>query len=49
MAIPVTPVYFSESKVILKGIPENTVILKKPVPGSYAGMMVKPFDVNAAQ
>lgn len=49
MTIPVTPVYFSESKVILKGIPENTVILKKPVPGSYAGMMVKPFDVNAAQ
>ncbi|MFH4964419.1 HlyD family efflux transporter periplasmic adaptor subunit [Gaetbulibacter sp. M235] len=49
VAVPVTPVYFSESKVVLKDVPDNIVILKKPVPGSYAGMLVKPFDVKANQ
>lgn len=38
------PVYFSEAKVVLKNIPNGTVILKKAVPGAYAGMLVKPFD-----
>ncbi|GAA4236927.1 hypothetical protein GCM10022291_22480 [Postechiella marina] len=41
--MPVKPVYFSETKVVLKDIPNGTVILKKPVPGAYAGMLVKPF------
>lgn len=38
------PVYFSNSKVVLKNIPNGTVILKKPVPGAYVGMLVKPFE-----
>lgn len=38
------PVYFSEAKVVLKNIPNGTVILKKAVPGAYAGMLVKPFE-----
>jgi multidrug efflux pump subunit AcrA (membrane-fusion protein) len=42
--IPAKPVYFSETKVVLKNIPNGTVILKKPVPGAYAGMLVKPFE-----
>uniref|UniRef100_UPI004047846C efflux RND transporter periplasmic adaptor subunit n=1 Tax=Mariniflexile sp. TaxID=1979402 RepID=UPI004047846C len=42
--MPVTPVYFSETKVILKGLPDGTILLKKPVPGAYAGMLVKPFE-----
>lgn len=41
--IEVQPVYFSDSKVVLKGIPNGTVLLSKPVPGAYAGMSVKPF------
>lgn len=39
--IDVLPVYFSDSKVVLKNIPDGTVILSKPVPGAYAGMLVK--------
>tara|TARA_R110002050_G_scaffold184989_1_gene318752 strand:- start:6086 stop:7216 length:1131 start_codon:yes stop_codon:yes gene_type:complete len=42
--IPAKPVYFSETKVVLKNIPDGTIILKKPVPGAYAGMLVKPFE-----
>jgi len=41
--IEVQPVYFSDSKVVLKGIPNGTVLLSKPVAGAYAGMSVKPF------
>lgn len=42
--IDVTPVYFSEYKVVIKGIPDKTVVLKKPVPGAYVGMRVKPAN-----
>ena len=42
--IDAKPVYFSDTKVVLKGIPNGTIILKKPVPGAYAGMLVKPFQ-----
>ncbi|ULC59207.1 HlyD family efflux transporter periplasmic adaptor subunit [Flaviramulus sp. BrNp1-15] len=42
--IPVKPVYFSDTKVVLKNVPNGTVILEKPVPGAYAGMLVKPFE-----
>ncbi|MCK8521234.1 HlyD family efflux transporter periplasmic adaptor subunit [Aquimarina sp. D1M17] len=41
--IEVQPVYFSEKKVVLKGVPNGDVILNKPVPGAYAGMLVKIF------
>ena len=41
--IDAKPVYFSDSKVVLKGIPDGTVILSKPIPGAYAGMLVKPY------
>jgi len=44
--IDVKPVYFSDSKVVLKEIPDGTVILSKPVPGAYAGMLVKPYTAN---
>ncbi|MFY0629364.1 MAG: HlyD family efflux transporter periplasmic adaptor subunit [Flavobacteriaceae bacterium] len=42
--INVSPVYFSDTKVVLKDIPDGTVILSKPVPGAYSGMLVKPLD-----
>ncbi|MBP0903152.1 efflux RND transporter periplasmic adaptor subunit [Mariniflexile gromovii] len=44
--MPVTPVYFSETKVVLKDLPDGVIILKKPVPGAYAGMLVKPFKAK---
>lgn len=42
--IDVKPVYFSETKVVLKNVPNGTIILKKSVPGAYAGMLVKAFE-----
>ncbi|MDG5492748.1 efflux RND transporter periplasmic adaptor subunit [Psychroserpens sp. SPM9] len=42
--IDVNPVYFSETKVVLKNVPDGAIILAKPVPGAYAGMLVKPFE-----
>ena len=44
--IDVKPVYFSDTKVVLKDIPNGTVILSKPIPGAYAGMLVKPFGAD---
>jgi multidrug efflux pump subunit AcrA (membrane-fusion protein) len=41
--IDVKPVYFSDTKVVLKNVPNGTIILKKTVAGAYAGMLVKPF------
>jgi membrane fusion protein (multidrug efflux system) len=41
--IEVVPVHFSEKTVILKGVPDGTKILSKPVPGAYAGMLIKEF------
>ena len=41
--IDVKPVYFSDTKVVLKDVPNGTVIVSKPIPGAYAGMLVKPY------
>ncbi|MEA1785509.1 HlyD family efflux transporter periplasmic adaptor subunit [Arenibacter sp. GZD96] len=42
--IDVKPVYFSDKKVVVKDIPDGTVMVSKPVVGSYAGMLVKIFE-----
>lgn len=42
--IDVKPVYFSETNVVLKDVPNGTVIISKPVVGAYAGMLVKTFN-----
>jgi len=47
--IDVNPVYFSETKAVLKNVPDGTVILKKSVPGAYVGMLVKPFKNPATK
>ena len=39
--IPVKPAHFSSEKVVLREVPDGTIILRKPVPGAYAGMHVK--------
>lgn len=42
--IDVKPVYFSDKKVVLKGVPEGLAIISKPVVGAYAGMLVKIYE-----
>lgn len=42
--IDVKPVYFSDKTVVLKEVPDGTVIVSKPVVGAYAGMLVKIFE-----
>lgn len=39
--VKVSPMYFGENKVVLKNLPDGTVIVSKPVAGAYAGMLVK--------
>ena len=39
--IDVNPVFFSDKKVVLKEVPEGTVMVSRPVVGAYAGMLVK--------
>ena len=46
--IDVKPVYFSEKSMVVKGIPNGTTIVSKPVPGAYAGMLVKVYQNNKA-
>jgi multidrug efflux pump subunit AcrA (membrane-fusion protein) len=42
--IDVTPVYFSEKSVVLKEVPNGTVIMSKPLLGAYTGMAVKVYQ-----
>lgn len=42
--IEVKPVHFTDTKMVVKGIPNNTIILKRQVPGAYAGMLVTPYE-----
>jgi multidrug efflux pump subunit AcrA (membrane-fusion protein) len=44
--ISVNPIFENENTVIVKGLPNGTVLLSKPVPGSYAGMLVTIFNEN---
>ena len=38
--IEVKPVFHSEKNVILKGVPDGTPIINRPIPGAYPGMVV---------
>ena len=42
--INVKPVYFSDKTVIIKGVDDGEIIISRPVPGAYAGMLVKPLE-----
>ncbi|WP_299099314.1 HlyD family efflux transporter periplasmic adaptor subunit [uncultured Winogradskyella sp.] len=46
--ITVKPAHFSDETVVLKEVPNGTIILKKPVPGAYAGMHVKGVKTNVS-
>lgn len=45
--ISVRPVYFSDKTVVLKDVPEGEIILSRPLPGAYSGMLVKIFNDQA--
>jgi len=40
-SIEVSPVYFSDRKVVIKGVPNGEVILARQVSGAYNGMKVQ--------
>jgi len=42
--IDVKPIYFTDKKVVLKEVPDGTVIISKPLVGAYTGMTVKIFE-----
>ncbi|QDO93450.1 HlyD family efflux transporter periplasmic adaptor subunit [Formosa sediminum] len=42
--IPVKPIHFSDTKVVLKDVPDGSVIVSRPIQGGYAGMLVKVFN-----
>jgi RND family efflux transporter MFP subunit len=44
--IDVKPVYFSDKRVVLKEVPDGTVIMAKPLLGAYTGMAVKVYEDN---
>lgn len=46
--ISVDPAHFSDEKVVLRNVPNGTIILRKPVPGAYAGMHVKAVNTNTS-
>lgn len=46
--IDVKPVYFSDKKVVLKEVPNGTVIMSKPLLGAYTGMAVKVYEEKKA-
>ena len=48
-AIPAKPVYFTDTKVVLKDVADGTIIIAKPVPGAYSGMLVKPYTNSKAE
>lgn len=39
--IEVNPVFFGDQRVIIKGVPDGTIILSRSIPGAYAGMLVQ--------
>lgn len=42
--IDVNPVYFSNEKAVIKGVENGTLMLSKPTPGAYQGMLVKIYE-----
>ena len=43
----VNPVYFTDRTAVIKGLSNGTVILSRPVPGAYIGMLVKVCPSNS--
>jgi multidrug efflux pump subunit AcrA (membrane-fusion protein) len=44
--IPINLIFENKNSVIVKGLPNGTQLLAKPVPGSHVGMLIKVFNEN---
>jgi multidrug efflux pump subunit AcrA (membrane-fusion protein) len=44
--IPVKPIYFSDTKVVLKDVPDGAIILSRPLQGAFVGLLVKKYTEN---
>ena len=44
--VPVKPIYFSDTKVVLKDVPDGTIILSRPLQGAFVGLLVKKYNEN---
>ncbi len=44
--IEVNPVFFSDKKVVVKGVPDQTIMVAKSVPGAYAGMLISIYGAK---
>lgn len=44
--LTVSPVFYSDTSVVLKGLKDGEVYLAKPVPGAYKGMLVKVINTK---
>ena len=42
--VAVQPIYFMPNKMVVRGVPDGSMILTQPVTGAHSGMMVKIFD-----
>jgi len=42
----VSAVYFTDKSAIIKGLPDGTEMLNRPIPGAYDGMLVKSTKTN---
>lgn len=42
--VEIKPVYFSSETAIIKGLENGTLILSRPTPGAYDGMLVKIYE-----
>jgi len=47
--VEVTPVHYSSKTVVIKGVPDGEILLSKPVPGAYAGMLVKVYGAGTEE
>ncbi|MFK7810914.1 MAG: efflux RND transporter periplasmic adaptor subunit [Maribacter sp.] len=45
--IDVNPVYFTDKTVVLKEVPNGSIIMSKPLLGAYTGMAVKIYEMKA--
>ena len=43
--VSVKPIYFSDTKVVLKNVPDGTIILSRPLQGAFAGLLVKKYTI----
>lgn len=44
--VPVEPVYFMPNKMVVRGVPDGSMILTQPVAGAHSGMMVNIYSTQ---